>query len=419
MGDAGKYRFGTQVIHAAQATEEWYGATIPPLVQSAAYVHETAESLSDSFAGKKKEHIYSRLTNPTNAILEEKLTILENGKGSIVMSSGMAAVSNACMALLRAGDEFVACGSLFMSTYLLFANVFKKYGISAKFVQSTTLPEIEAEITDKTRFVYLETIGNPGLEIPDIKAVSELAHKHGLPLLVDNTLATPYLCQPIESGADIVIHSTTKYLSGHGNATGGAVIDSGNFDWDNNRFPDFQPFIEKNGALAFLDKVWREHHINFGTTQAPFHSFLTLTGLNTLSVRMERHLENAMAVAEFLKQRPEVGWVNYPGLEGHPSRQIADLQFNRKGYGAMVTFGLKDQAVCFKLINNLNLIYHLANLGDCKSLIIHPSSTQYVSFDENDKMALGIRPELLRLSVGIEDIDDIFADLDQALIKSV
>ncbi len=415
MENRKKYGFATQVIHSAQEPEKWHGATMPPIFQTASHVHETAESLSDTFAGKKTDFIYSRLTNPTNSVLEKKLTTLENGAGAVVMSSGMAAITNSCMALLRAGDEFIAGNSLFMSTYLLFTNVFKKYNITVKLVPTNNLAEIEKNITPKTRFVYMETIGNPGMDVPDLKKIAELAHRNGLPLLVDNTLATPYLCQPIEFGADVVIHSTTKFLSGHGNAPGGVVIDSGKFDWNNERFPDFKPFIERKGELAFLDKVWREHHINFGTTQAPFHSFLTMTGLDTLVLRMERHLENTMKVAEFLKNRPEVMWVNYPGFEDHSSHQVADTQFNKKGFGAMLTFGLKDQDACFKLINNLKLIYHLANLGDCKTLIIHPWSSQYVAFAEEVKLDIGIEPGLIRLSVGIEDIEDILGDLGQAL----
>lgn len=414
-----KYGFATQVIHAAQEPEKWQGATTPPLFQTASHVHETAESLSDTFAGKRSEHIYARLTNPTNSVLERKLAALENGAGAVVMASGMAAVTNACMALLRAGDEFIAGESLFMSTYLLFTNVFKKYNITVNLVPTGDLSEIEKKITSKTRFIYMETIGNPGMDVPDLKKIADLAHKNGLPLLVDNTLATPYLCRPIELGADIVIHSTTKFLSGHGNAPGGVVIDSGNFDWGPERFPDFKPFIDRKKELAYIDKVWREHHINFGTTQAPFHSMLTMTGLNTLVLRMERHLENTLKVAEFLKTRPEVLWVNYPGFDDHPSHSVADTQFDKKGFGAMLTFGLKDQEACFKLINSLNLIYHLANLGDCKTLIIHPWSTQYVAFAEEAKRSLGIEPGLVRLSVGIEDVGDIMDDLAQALAKTV
>ena len=415
MGKNSRYRLGTQVIHAAQEPDKWSGATMPPLYQSASHVHKTAESLSDTFAGKKSDHIYARLSNPTNTVLENKLCILEGGAGAVVMASGMAAVSNTCMALLRAGDEFIAGNSLFMSTSILFTSVFKKYNITAKLVPTNDLAGMENCINPKTRFIYIETIGNPAMDVPDLEAIASLAHKHGLPLIVDNTLATPYLLRPIEVGADIVIHSTTKYLSGHGSATGGVVIDSGNFDWDTERFDDFKPFIERKGRLAFLDRMWREHHINFGTTQAPFHSFLTVTGLDTLILRMERHLENAMKVAEFLTRHPIVEWVNYPGLKDHPCHKTAERLFENKGFGALLTFGLKDEKACFKLIDNLNLIYHLANLGDCKTLIIHPWSTQYVSFQEKAKYDAGVKPGLLRLSVGIEHIDDILEDLDQAL----
>ncbi len=409
------YHFETAVIHAGQSPQDWQGATLTPICQSASHLHSTAENLSLTFSGKTTDHIYMRLTNPTNRVLEEKLSILEGGKGAVVMSSGMAAVNNACMALLRTGDEFVTGNSLFMSTYLLFANVFKKYGITARFVESTDLDAIKQAISDKTRFIYLETIGNPKMDVPDIARTAELAHQHGLPLLVDNTLATPYLCNPFSLGADVVIHSTTKYLSGHGDATGGAVIDRGNFDWKSSgRFPDFEPFIDRKGPLAYLDKVWREHHINFGTTQAPLHSYLTMIGLDTLAVRMERHMANAMKVAAYLQQRPEVKWINYPGLEKHPAHDLANRQFGNKGFGGVLAFGLKDQQSCFRVIDRLQLIYHLANLGDCKSLVIHPYSSQYVSFTEEKRQELSIFPDLLRLSVGIEAVEDICEDLGQA-----
>jgi len=408
-------RFHTRVIHAAQSPEDWQGATLPPIFQTASHRHITADNLSQTFAGKKADHIYMRLTNPTNRILEEKMAALESGRGAVVMSSGMAAITNACMALLRAGDEFVAGNSLFMSTYILFANVFKKYDITARLVESTDLEAMEKAINPKTRFLYLETIGNPKMDIPDLAAVAKIAHQHGLPLLVDSTLATPYLCRPLELGADVVIHSTTKYLSGHGDAVGGVVIDGGNFDWSQQRFPDFMPFIERKGPLAYLDKVWREHHINFGTTQAPWHSYLTMVGLDTLALRMERHLENTLQVARYLQARPEVLWVNYPGLEDHPSHNMARSLFKEKGFGGMLTFGLKDQDACFKLIDNLSLIYHLANLGDCKTLVIHPYSSQYVAFDEPTREKLSITPDMIRLSVGIEAQEDICEDLGQAL----
>lgn len=415
MNRKGSYRFHTQVIHAGQSPQEWLGATLPPIFQTASHQHPTAESLSQAFAGQTTDHIYMRLTNPTNRILEEKLSILEGGQGAVVMSSGMAAVSNACMALLRTGDEFVTGNSLFLSTYLLFTNIFEKYGITARLVESTDSEAMEKAINSKTRFVYLETIGNPKMDIPDLARVGEIAHRHGLPLVVDNTLATPYLCRPLELGADVVIHSTTKYLSGHGDASGGVVIDGGKFPWPEERFPDFKPFIDRKGPLAFLDKVWREHHINFGTTQAPIHSYLTIIGLDTLALRMERHVENTLKVARYLRERPEVTWVNYPGLKDHPFHTIALKQFEGRGFGGMLTFGLKDQEACFRFIDNLRLIYHLANLGDCKTLVIHPYSTQYVSFEESTKQMLSITSDMIRLSVGIEAVEDICEDLGRAL----
>ena len=411
-----KLDFSTQVLHACHEPSSWEGATQPPIFQTTSHVHETAEDLSDTFAGKTGKHIYARLSNPTNKVLENKLSALEGGKGAILTSSGMAAISNGCMGLLRAGDEFITGNSLFMSTYILFNSIFSKYGIKPRFVESTDLEAVKAAISDKTRFIYLETIGNPKMDIPDIAKTAAVAHEHGLPLLVDNTLATPYLCRPLELGADVVLHSTTKYLSGHGSATGGVIIDGGNFPWlETKRFPDFHPYVDRKGELAYLDKIWREHHINFGTTAAPFHSYLTILGLDTLALRMERHCANALHVAKYLEKRPEVTWVNYPGLSDHPFHQTALTQFADHGFGALLTFGLKTKEDCFKLINNLDLIYHLANLGDCKTLIIHPYSSQYLSFPEETPRQLSITPDLIRLSVGIEAVDDICNDLGQAL----
>ncbi len=327
----------------------------------------------------------------------------------------MAAIANTCLALLRSGDEFIAGNSLFMSTYVLFTQIFAKYHLTACLVDPTDPQAVIGAITERTRFIYVETIGNPRLDIPNLTDIARIAHKEGLPLIVDNTLATPYLCRPIELGADVVIHSTTKYLSGHGASVGGVVIDGGRFDWSGWRFPDFKPFVDRKGPLALLDRIWREHHINFGTTPSPFHSFLTILGIDTLALRIERILFNASRVAEFLKNRPEVFWVNYPGLPEHPSHRTAQKQFQRPGFGGLITFGLKDQAACFDFIRRLRLIYHLANLGDCKTLVIHPASSQYISFNEETRQQLGISSDMIRLSVGIEDIEDICQDLAQAL----
>jgi len=410
--------FDSRVIHEALDPDQWQGATLPPIFQSASTLHETAQSLSDTFAGKKKDHIYMRLTNPTNAVLENKITSLENGKGAVVMSSGMAAITNTCMALLRSGDEFVSANSLFMSTYLLFTGVFKKYNLNVRIIDINSSVELENAITDKTRFFYIETIGNPKMDVPDIEKTAKIAHDYGLPLVVDNTLASPYLVQPIDLGADVVIHSTTKYLSGHGAATGGIVVDAGNFIWENNkRFPDFVPFIERKGELALLDKIWREHHINFGTTQAPFHSYLAMIGMDTLGLRMERHMANAQKVASYLESHEKVKWVSFSGLADHDDHETAKKLFKGKGFGAMIGFGLENQEQCFTFIDSLNMIYHLANLGDCKTLIIHPWSSQYVAFDPEVKTGLSITPDLLRLSVGIENPSDIIDDIEQALEK--
>lgn len=411
------YRLATRVIHEHLTPERWEGATLAPIYQTAAHEHETAESLSRSFGGKSAHPIYGRLSNPTNTVLEKKLASLENGKGAIVMGSGMAAVSNTCMALLRAGDNFVSGRSLFMSTWLLFTNVLGKYGITVRFVDLNDPADLAQAVDGKTRFIYAEAIGNPVMDVPDITRLGAMAHEHGLPLVVDSTLATPYLMTPLDLGADVVIHSTTKYLSGHGNAPGGVVVDGGHFDWSSRRFEDFKPFVDRKGDLALLDRIWREHHINFGTTQAPFHSYLTMTGLDTFTLRMERHLANALAVATFLQNQPQVQWVNYPGLEGHLFRPVAQRQFGGRGFGAMLTFGLKDEAACYRFIDHLRLIYHLANLGDCKTLVIHPWSTQYLAFAPEVKTGLGILPGMIRLSVGIEDAEDIKDDLAQALGK--
>ena len=411
-----EYRFETKAIHDGIKDKDWEGATLPPIFQSAAHYHESADSLSQTFAGQSQDHIYMRLSNPTNRFLEEKLASLESGKAAVVTSSGMAAINNSCMSLLRAGDEFVASSSLFMSTYGLFTNIYKRYNIQVKLADPLDPGKIEAAINERTRFVYIETITNPGMEIADIQRIADIAHKNGVPLLVDNTLASPWLCRPIELGADIILHSTTKYFSGHGAALGGVVVDAGNFNWETERFKDFAPFVAQKGELAFLHRMWKEYHVNFGTTPAPFHSFLTAIGLTTIGVRMERHMENAVKTANFLQKHPKVSWVNFPGFEDHPCHAMAKQQFNNKGFGTMLTFGLKDQEACFKMIDSLSMILNIANLGDCKTLIIHPYSSQYISFPEEIKNKLA-DPCLLRFSVGIEHIDDICADLEQALEK--
>ena len=409
------WKFETLVIHGGQTPGEWNSASLAPIYQTASHRFDTAEEFSEVFAGKRSGFIYQRLRNPTNQVLEKRLALLEGGLDAVVTGSGMAAINDAILAICRAGDEIISGNSLFMSTFLLYANVLKKLGIEVKLVESADLGAWKKAVSDKTKLLFVETIGNPKLDVPEIAKLAELAHAHRAPLIVDNTLATPYLFRPFEHGADIVVHSTTKYINGHGAAVGGVVIDAGRFDWPEDKYPDFKPFKERKGKLACLDKVWREIHINFGTTQSPFSSFLTLIGSDTLALRMERHLANAIRVAEFLDRHPKVKWVNFPGLAQSPYHATAQAQFQGKGFGALLTFGLETEKQCFDFIRRLKLIYQLANLGDCKTLVIHPWSSQYVSFTEESRRANGITPDLVRVSVGIEAIEDILEDLDQAL----
>jgi O-acetylhomoserine (thiol)-lyase len=412
-----KWKFDTQVIHGAQAPGEWKSATLAPIYQTASHRFDTAEELSDVFAGKQAGFIYQRLRNPTNQVLEKRLAMLTGGLEAVVTGSGMAAINNAVLAICRSGDEIVSGNSLFMSTFLLFNNVLRKLGIEVKLVESSDLSAWKAAVTPKTKLLFVETIGNPKMDVPDIRKLADLAHANQAPLIVDNTLATPYLFLPLEFGADILVYSTTKYLNGHGSAVGGAVIDSGKFDWPDKKYPDFRLFKESVGKRAYIDKVWREIHINFGTTQSPFQSYLTLIGLDTLALRMERHMSNTIRLAEFLDKHPKVTWVSFPGLEKSPDHATAKAQFQGKGFGGLLTFGLKDEKTCFDFIRNVQLVYHLANLGDCKTLVIHPWSSQYIRFTEESRRENGITPDMVRVSVGIEAIEDILEDFDQALAK--
>ena len=415
MSEDNAWRFDTQVIHACQRPEEWQTGTLPPIYQTASHKFGTAEQLSEVFAGREAGYIYLRLRNPTNDALERKIAALEGGVGAVVTSSGMAAVTDTVMAIAGAGEEIVAGNSLFMSTYILFTSVLPRFGITAKLVETTDPARYEEAITDKTRLIFVETIGNPKMDVPDIAELAAIAHRHSLPLIVDNTLASPYLFRPVEHGADVVIHSLTKFLNGHGSAVGGVIVDGGSFAWPLEKYPHFELSAGKRPDAPFLDKVWREIHINFGTTLAPFHSFLTVIGLDTLALRMERHMSNAQKLAEYLADHDKVRWVNYPGLPTSPWHEVAGRQFAGSGYGALLTFGLADEQACFKFIDNVKLAYHLANLGDSKTLVIHPYSSQYVSFTEEKRAELSIPAEMVRVSVGIEHPDDIIADFAQAL----
>jgi len=411
------WKFETILIHSGNQPEAYQGASQVPIYQCAAHRYETGEELSETFAGKKPGYIYQRMHNPTSRVLEQRIAELEQGKKALVFASGMAAITNTVLALTRAGDEVVSGNSLFLSTHIFFTRILPRYGVKAHLVETDDPNNFQVKINSRTRLIYLETIGNPRMDVPELRAICKLAHNEGIPAAVDNTLATPYLLAPIELGADIVIHSTTKFLNGHGSAVGGAVVDAGRFKWNSKRFPDFAEAVKRAGALAFSDKLWREYLVVLGSFQAPFHSYLTLIGLETLALRMEKHLANARKLAKFLEGHPKVKWVNYPGLVSSRYHKTARKLFSGKGYGALLTFGLKNQEQCFTLIRNLRLCYHLANLGDAKTLVIHPYSTQYVAFPQEEKKALEIKPEMIRVSVGIEAIEDIVSDFQQALAK--
>jgi len=411
------WRFDTLAVHHGNRPDEWLGASQAPLFLSAGHRFGSAEEMSEVFAGKKPGYVYQRMHNPTSRALEQRIEALERGAKALVTASGMAAVTNAVLTLAPAGTEIVAGKSLFLSTYLFFTRFLPRFGVTARLAEPGDPQSFKARINSKTRAVYVETIGNPAMDVPELGAICKIAHNEGVPVAVDNTLATPYLLRPIELGADVVVHSTTKFMNGHGAAVGGVVIDSGKFDYSRERFPDFGEARKRAGKLAFSDKLWREVFIILGGCQSPFHSYLTLLGIETLGLRMERHLRNAERLAAFLEDHPKVRWVNYPGLKSSKFYAVASRQFQGKGFGSLLTFGLKDQGQCFKLIRSLKLAYHLANLGDAKTLVIHPYSSQYVGFAKDAKKSLGIRPEMVRVSVGIEAVEDILEDFNQALKK--
>jgi len=413
-----QWRFDTLAVHLGNQPEQWQGATQAPIYMSASHRYRSAEELSRVFAGKRPGYIYQRMHNPTSRVLEDRLAGLEGGERCLLTASGMAAITSTMLTFAPSGTEIVAGNSLFLSTYVFFTGFLPRFGVKVRFAETSKPSEFKAVINSRTRAIYLESIGNPRMDVPDLKQICRVAHEQGVPVVVDNTLATPYLLRPIDLGADIVIHSTTKFLNGHGSAVGGAVVDAGRFDYAGGRFPDFNVAVRRAGKRqAFFDKLWREVFIVLGACQSPFHSFLTLLGIETLALRMQRHLDNARKLAGFLEQHPKVKWVNYPGLKSSPFHQTARRQFAGKGYGSLLTFGLKDQAQCFKFIRSLELCSNLANLGDAKTLVIHPYSSQYVAFREETKKALSIKPEMIRVSVGLEAVEDIIEDFARALKK--
>jgi O-acetylhomoserine (thiol)-lyase len=420
--------FETLSLHAGQHPDPVTGSRAVPIYQTTSYVFHDSEHAAALFNLERAGHIYTRISNPTVAVLEERLAAMEGGVGAVCTASGMAAMHLAIATLLGAGDHIVASASLYGGTINLLAHTLPRFGITTTFVKPRDLDALRSAITPRTRLVIAETIGNPGLEVLDIPKVAQIAHEAGLPLLIDNTFATPYLSRPIENGADLVMHSTTKWLGGHGIAIGGAVIDSGRFDWrSSGKFPTLtEPyagyhgivFDEQFGPTAFIMRARTEGLRDFGACMSPTNAFQLLQGIETLPVRMERHMQNTGAVLDFLKASKAVEWVLHPSLDNHPDHQLAS-RLLPNGAGSIVSFGIKGGRVAGRrFIESLRLISHLANVGDAKTLVIHPASTTHQQMDAHQLAAAGIGEELVRLSVGIEGVQDIIDDLNQALRAS-
>lgn len=418
-------KLGTLCVHAGQNVDPATKSRAVPIYATTAYVFDSPDHARDLFALQTPGNIYSRIMNPTNDVFEQRLAALEGGVAALATASGQAAITLAILNLTQAGDNIISSPSLYGGTWNLFVHTFRKLGITVTMADTSRPEEIARAVDDRTRAVYIEAVGNPRLDVPDFRAVADVAHRHGLPLIVDSTFLTPALFRPIEHGADIVVHSATKFIDGHGTAIGGVIVDSGQFDWQTSgRFADLtQPdptyhgvrYVESFGAAAYIAKVRVQLLRDLGPCLSPFHAFLFLQGLETLHLRMARHSQNAAETARWLSSHPAVSWVNYPTLTTHPDHALARRYFP-DGAGAILTFGVKggfEPAKAF--IERLKLFSLLANVGDAKSLVIHPASTTHSQLTVAEQTEAGVSPDLVRLSVGIEDLHDILADLDQAL----
>lgn len=417
----------TLCLHAGQLPDPATGARAVPIYQTAAYVFDDTDHAASLFNLQTFGNIYSRLMNPTNAVLEERMAALEGGRAAVAVGSGMAAQMVALLTILEAGDEIVSASTLYGGTHTQLDVNFRKLGIETHFVDSDDPENFRRALTAKTKVLYAETIGNPLNNVLDIEAVAEIAHEAGLPLIVDNTIATPYLCRPMDYGADIVVHSATKFLGGHGTTMGGVLVESGRFPWDNGNFPTMMEaskgyhgvrFYETFGDFGYTMKARCEILRTMGPTLSPFNAFLLLQGVETLPVRMDRHCANGQAVAEFLQQHPKVAWVKYPGLPDDPYHALAQ-KYLSKGVSSILTFGIKGgQEAGVRFIEGAQFLSHLANLGDAKTLVIHPASTTHRQLTEEEQLAAGVTPDMIRISVGLESLEDILWDIDQALQKS-
>jgi len=417
--------FDTLQIHAGQVPDPVTGSRALPIYQTTAYVFRDAQHAADLFSLKEEGNIYTRLQNPTTDVLEKRMAALEGGVGALATASGMSAIMLACLNIVESGQEIVASSALYGGTFNLFAVTFLKLGIKVHFVDPKDLEGFRAAINEKTRAVYVENISNPSMAMVDMEAVAAIAHAHGLPLLVDATFTTPYLSRPMEFGADIVIHSATKYLGGHGNSLGGIIVDSGKFDWAaSGRFPGLtEPdesyhglrYVQDFGASAYIVKARVQMMRDMGPAISPMNAWLILQGIETLSLRMRKHVENANAVAAWLKDNPKVSWINYPADPDHPDYTLV-RKYMPRGIGAIFSFGLKGGLAAGKqFIESVKLMSHVTNVGDTRSIVTHPGSTTHQQMSEEDQIAAGVNPELIRVSLGLEDAKDIIADMAQAM----
>lgn len=425
------YKFETLQLHAGQEVEETTLSRAVPIYQTSSYIFKNAEHASNLFGLKEFGNIYTRIQNPTTDVFEKRIAALEGGVAALATSSGQSAQFLALTNILDTGDNFVSSSFLYGGTYNQFKVQFKRLGIDAKFVKNESPEEFERNIDEKTKAIYLETIGNPGFNIPDFEAISEIANKYDIPLIVDNTFGgAGYLCRPIEYGASIVVQSATKWIGGHGTSIGGVIVDSGNYNWGNGKFPQFSEPSEgyhglvfsdvfgvdsQFGNIAYIIRARVEGLRDYGCALSPFNAFLLLQGLETLSLRLDRHVDNALKIAQWLEKHPNIEYVNYPGLKSSESHKLA-RKYLKNGFGGVLTFKVKGKGNnADKVVDNVQLISHLANIGDAKTLIIHPSSTTHEQLTIDEQKASGVEPGLLRLSAGIEHVDDIIEDLKQAL----
>ncbi len=430
MNDA-PMKFDTLCLHGGQVPDPTTNSRAVPIYQTTSYVFNDTDHAARLFALQEFGNIYTRIMNPTCDVLEKRVALLEGGTGAMATASGQSAISLALLNITRSGENIVSSSSLYGGTYSLFRYTLPKLGINVRFVDQSDPENFRQAIDDQTRCVFVETIGNPRCDVPDFETISGIAHAAGVPLMVDNTFASPALCRPLDHGADIVVHSCTKFIGGHGTSIGGIMVEKGDFPWDNGRFPGFtEPdpsyhgvkFLETFGPMGvpFVVKARTQGLRDLGPAMSPFNAFLFLQGLETLHLRMERHSRNALELATFLESHPRVSWVNYTGLESHPSFELS-RKYLPKGCGAIFGFGVQgdtpeeQKANGIRLIDNVKLFSHLANVGDCKSLIIHPASTTHQQLTFEEQQASGVTPDFIRLSVGIEDVADLIADLQQAL----